>query len=49
MKSIILKCFKKTILLLKTKIFCSNSDEECYDEKCINSFLKTLKKKFFFS
>ena len=24
--------------------FCSNTDEECYDEECINLFLKTLKK-----
>ena len=26
------------------EIYCSNSDEEYYDEECINLFLKTLKK-----
>ena len=26
------------------QIFCSNSDEEYYDEECINPFLETLKK-----
>ena len=26
------------------EILCSNSDEEYYDEECINLFLKTLKK-----
>ena len=27
-----------------TEIYCTNSDKECYDEKCINLFLKTSKK-----
>ena len=25
-------------------LFCSNSDEEYYDEECINLFLETLKR-----
>ena len=44
MKIIILKCFYKNIISLKTEIFCNNSDEEYYDEECINLFLGTLKK-----
>ena len=43
MKTTILKVFQKNILL-KTKIFCSNSDEEYYVEECRNLFLETLKK-----
>ena len=43
MKTIILKCFKKSIEDIE--VFCSNSDEEYYDEECINLFLKTFKKK----
>ena len=31
------------------KIYCSNSDEEHYDEECVNLFLETLKEKKFFS
>ena len=30
------------------EIYFSNSDEEYYDEECINLFLKALKKFFFF-
>ena len=26
------------------EIYCGNSDEEYYDEECINFFLETLKK-----
>ena len=44
MKIIILKCFYKNIISLKTEIFCNSSDEEYYDEECINLFLGTLKK-----
>ena len=31
------------------EISCNNSDEECYDEECINLFLETLKKQDIFS
>ena len=44
MKIIILKCFYKNIISLNTEIFCNNSDEEYYDEECINLFLGTLQK-----
>ena len=44
MNTIILNCFQKNILL-KTEIYCSNSDEEYYDEECINLALGTLKTK----
>ena len=30
------------MIVLKTEIYCS--DEECYDEECINLFLETLQK-----
>ena len=43
-KTIILKFFLKNIILLKTEHFCSNFDEEYYDEEWINLFLETLKK-----
>ena len=44
MKTIIQKCFWKNTVLLKTEIFCSNSDEEYYDKECMNLCLETLKK-----
>ena len=44
MKTIIRKCFWKNTVLLKTEIFCSNSDEEYYDKECMNLCLETLKK-----
>ena len=48
MKSIILKCFLKYIILLKTENYCSNSHKEYYHEECINLFYKLLKNKTFF-
>ena len=44
MKTIILKCFYKNMITLKTEIFCSNSDKEYYDKECINLLLKNLKR-----
>ena len=35
---------EKCYFIEDIEIYCSNSDEECYDEECINSFLETLKK-----
>ena len=44
MKTINVKRFYKNIILLKTEIFRRNSDEEYYDEDCINLFLATHRK-----
>ena len=45
MKTIILKFFlEKYYFIEDIEVFCSNSDEEYYDEKCINLFLETLTK-----
>ena len=35
---------EKYYFIKDIEIFCSNSDEEYYDEECINLFLETLKK-----
>ena len=44
MKIIILKVFFKKYFIEHIEIFRNNSDDEYYDEECINLFLKTLKK-----
>ena len=45
MKTIILKCYlEKYYFIEDIEIFCSNSDEEHYDEECLNLFLESLKK-----
>ena len=35
---------EKYYFIEDVEIYCSNSDEEYYDEGCINLFLETLKK-----
>ena len=43
MKTIILQCFWKNIILLKyIETYCRNFDQEDYDKECINLFLETL-------
>ena len=45
-KTIILNFFlEKYYFIEDIEIFCSNFDEEYYDEECINVFLEALKKK----
>ena len=44
MKTIILFFLEKHYFTEDMKNFCSNSDEEYYDEEYINLFLETLEK-----
>ena len=39
---------EKYYFIEDVEIYCSNSDEEYYDEGCINLFLETLKKREIF-
>ena len=36
--------FKKYYFIKDIEIYCCNSNEEYYDEECINLFVETLKK-----